>query len=287
MTPPTWQALGRTFADGTRARVMGIVNATPDSFSDGGRWLAISDAVDHAARLVDEGADLLDVGGESSRPGASVVPVEVELERVVPVVEALARRFEIPISVDTTKPEVARRSIEAGAVIVNDIHGLDDPELAEVVARAGVGVVLMHMRGTPQSMQDDPRYDDVVREVRAELAERVERAERLGIPRSRIAVDPGIGFAKTNAHSLDLLRGLEALADLGCALLVGTSRKGFIGKLTGKAVGHRAVASAASALAAIAGGARVVRVHDVGATVDAVRVWEAQRGGPIRYFGGG
>ncbi len=273
-----WRALGFTFADDSRPQVMGIVNVTPDSFSDGGRSLAFDDAVALGERLVAEGADILDIGGESSRPGAAVVPVEEEIARVIPVVEALAGRVGVPISVDTVKPEVARRALAAGASIINDIRGLADPDLAAIVAQTGAGVVLMHMKGTPRTMQDDPRYDDVVREVRDELARMVERAEGLGIPRSRIAIDPGIGFGKRTVHNLLLLQNLEAFAGIGCVMLVGTSRKGFLGKLTGRPTGDRTIASITSALAAIDGGARVVRVHDVGPMVDALRVWEGHRG---------
>jgi len=271
-----WQARGFTLADPTRPRVMGILNLTPDSFSGDGRAPSIAEAIRSAERLAEEGADLIDVGGESSRPGALPVELGEELARVIPVVEAVARRLAVPISVDTTKPEVARRALDAGAAVVNDIQALDDDAMAAIVAEAGAGVVLMHMRGTPGTMQDDPRYDDVVREVRDELARRVEAAERRGIPRSRIAVDPGIGFAKTFEHNLALLQNLQAFTGLGSALVIGTSRKGFLGKLTGRPVGDRAFASVASALAAVAGGAQVVRVHDVGPTVDAIRVWQAQ-----------
>ena len=273
-----WHARGITFADPTRPRVMGIVNVTPDSFSDGGRSLAFDDAVALAERHVADGADLLDIGGESSRPGAEIVPIEEELRRVIPIVEALAGRVGVPISVDTTKPEVARRAIEAGASIINDIRGLDDPELLAIAADSGVGVVLMHMQGTPQTMQVAPHYEDVVREVRDELARKIERAERAGIDRARIAVDPGIGFGKTFEHNLLLLKDLEAFASLGCLLLVGTSRKGFLTKLTGRRTEDRTVISVTSALAAAAGGARVLRVHDVGPTVDAFRVWAGHRG---------
>jgi dihydropteroate synthase len=273
----SWLGRGLTLADGLRARVMGIVNVTPDSFSDGGRSATFDAAMRVAEQLVAEGADLIDVGGESSRPGAAIVPLEEELARVIPVVEALARRFSVPISVDTTKPEVARRALGAGAAIINDIRGLDDPSMVEVVAGSEAGVVLMHMQGTPQTMQIDPRYEDVVLEVHDELARRVEAAVRRGISRSRIAIDPGIGFGKTHEHNLALLRNLEAFAGIGCTLLVGTSRKGFLGLLTGRPRAERVVASVASALAAVAGGAGVVRVHDVGPTVDALKVWEAQR----------
>jgi dihydropteroate synthase len=202
--------------------------------------------------------------------------LDEELRRVIPVVEALAPRVAVPISVDTTKAEVARQALRAGASIINDIRGLDgDPDLSRLVAEAGAGVVLMHMAGTPRTMQDDPRYDDVVREVRDDLARRIERAEASGIPRDRIAIDPGIGFGKTFEHNLELLRNLDRFANLGCALMVGTSRKGFLGTLTGRPVGERATASVVSSLAAVARGANVVRVHDVGPMVDALKVWTA------------
>jgi dihydropteroate synthase len=255
---------------------MGIVNVTPDSFSDGGRALAVEDAVSHALRLVDEGADLLDVGGESSRPGAEPVGLDEELRRVVPAVEALAPRVAVPISVDTTKAEVARQALKAGASIINDITALGgDPDLARVVADAGAAVVLMHMQGTPGTMQDAPSYDDVVNVVHDFLARRVEWAEARGIPRARIAIDPGIGFGKTIEHNLDLLRNLNRFATLGCAILIGTSRKGFLGALTGRPVSGREAASVASSLAAASRGASVVRVHDVAPMVDAIKVWGA------------
>lgn len=274
-----WEACGRAIvADGV-PKVMGIVNVTPDSFSDGGLAGTLAGAVAHAMHLIAEGADLLDLGGESSRPGAEPVPLDEELRRVIPVVEALTPLVTVPISVDTIKAEVARQALRAGASIINDIRGLDgDPDLSRLVAEAGAGVVLMHMAGTPQTMQVDPRYDDVVREVRDDLARRIERAEASGIPRDRIAIDPGVGFGKTLAHNLELLRNLDRFANLGCALLVGTSRKGFLGTLTGRPVGGRATASVVSSLAAIARGANVVRVHDVGPMVDAIKVWTALHG---------
>jgi dihydropteroate synthase len=227
---------------------------------------------------VAEGADLLDIGGESSRPGADVVLVDEEIRRVIPVIRGLVGRVSVPISVDTTKPEVARFALEAGAAILNDIGGLDDPDLLAIAAESGAGVVLMHMQGSPRTMQVDPRYDDVVREVRDDLARKVERAEAAGISRERIAVDPGIGFGKTFEHNLLLLRDLEAFTTLGCVLLVGTSRKGFLGKLAGRRSGDQTIPSVVSALAAASAGARVVRVHDVAATVEALRVWEGHRG---------
>lgn len=280
MVNPRWEARGRAIVEGPRPRVMAILNVTPDSFSDGGRAEGIDAALRRAETFLAEGADLLDVGGESTRPGSEPISVDEELRRVVPVVRALTERFSVPISVDTTKVEVARECLDAGAAIINDIRGLDDPEMAELAGRSAAGVVLMHMAGTPRTMQDDPRYEDVVREVRDFLAARVSRAEAAGIPRSRIAIDPGIGFGKTIEHNLALLRNLDRFADLGCALLIGTSRKGFLGRLTGRPIPERGVASVASALAAASLGANVVRVHDVGMTVDAFRVWEAQRGWP-------
>jgi dihydropteroate synthase len=277
--PPRWEACGRTIVAGRVPRVMGIVNATPDSFSDGGRAATTDAAVAHAFALVAEGADLLDIGGESSRPGADPVGLDEELRRVVPVIEAIVPRVNVPISVDTTKAAVARRAIEAGAVIINDITALSgDPDLADVVAETGAGVVLMHMRGTPRTMQDDPRYDDVVAEVYDFLARRIEWAESRGIPRSRIAIDPGIGFGKDFEHNLELLRNLERFATLECALVIGVSRKGFLGNLTGRSVTERAAASVAASLAAALKGADVVRVHDVAAMADTIKVWTALYG---------
>jgi dihydropteroate synthase len=271
----SWAAGGRPVI-GRRPAVMGIVNVTPDSFSDGGRDLALGDAVARAEHLVAEGADILDVGGESSRPGAEPVGLEDELRRVIPVVEALAGRLSVPISVDTTKAEVFRRALGVGATILNDITALGgDPEMPRVVADSDAGVILMHMAGTPRTMQLDPRYDDVVAEVRDWLARRVDWVESLGVARGRIAIDPGIGFGKTVEHNLDLLRNLGQFATVGCAIVVGTSRKGFLGALTGRPVPRRMTASVVSALAAMTRGADVVRVHDVGPTVDALKVWDA------------
>jgi dihydropteroate synthase len=274
-----WEARGRAIVTDRVPRVMGIVNVTPDSFSDGGRVWTCDDAVAHALRLVDEGADLLDIGGESSRPGAEPVGVEEELRRVVPVIEALAPRVRVPISVDTTKAEVARRVLEAGAAIINDIRALGgDPALPRFAAEARAGVVLMHMAGTPRTMQDYPRYGDVIREVRDYLARRIKALELVGIPRARIAIDPGIGFGKTFEHNLEILRNLDQFATLGCAIVIGTSRKGLLGTLTGRPVAERATASVVSSLAAATRGAHVVRVHDVGPMADAIKVWTALRG---------
>ncbi|MHB1557439.1 MAG: dihydropteroate synthase [Isosphaeraceae bacterium] len=278
MADATWRTSGRILlpAGAPTPVVMGIVNVTPDSFSDGGRLSGAEAALEHAHRLAGEGALLLDLGGESSRPGSEPVPLDQELRRVVPAVEAIVEAIDLPLSVDTTKAEVARRALAAGASIINDITAMaGDPEMPRVVAEAGAGVVLMHMQGVPRTMQQDPRYDDVIAEVYEFLARRVEWAVAQGIPRERIAVDPGIGFGKTMGHNLAILRDLGHFATLGCAVLIGTSRKGFLGTITGRGVGERATASAVSSLAACVGGARVVRVHDVAAAVDAIKVWGA------------
>jgi len=260
-------------------KVMAVENLTPDSFSDGGRIASVDDAVNRACELVALGADLLDMGGESSRPGAEPVPLDEELRRVVPTTLAVASRVAVPLSVDTTKAEVARQALEAGAAIINDISALEaDPAMRDVVASCGAGVVLMHMRGNPRTMQIDPRYDDVVGEVCDYLAGRIEWALAGGISRDRIAIDPGLGFGKTTAHNLAILRNLHRFASLGCVLVVGTSRKGFLGKITGRDLWERATASAVSSLAAFVAGASVARVHDVAALVDAIRVWTAVRG---------
>ncbi|SIO20451.1 dihydropteroate synthase [Singulisphaera sp. GP187] len=275
----TWEARGRMVVADRVPRVMGIVNVTPDSFSDGGRAETLDDAVEQGVRLVHEGAAILDIGGESSRPGSEPVSLEEELRRVVPVVEALATRVDVPISVDTTKAEVARQALQAGAAIVNDISALgSDPELTRVVVEAGAGVVLMHMQGVPRTMQADPRYNDVVGEVLEFLERRIAWAEAIGIPRARIAIDPGIGFGKTVEHNLLILRNIDRFANLGCVVLIGTSRKGVLGVLTGRPVGERGAATVASSLAAGVGGASVVRVHDVAPMVDAIKVWTAIRG---------
>jgi dihydropteroate synthase len=274
-----WQAGGRVIVADRRPRVMGVVNVTPDSFSDGRGAVDQRDAIERGMSLVTEGADLLDVGGESSRPGAESVGVEEELARVIPVIEALAGTAGVPVSIDTTKADVAREALRAGATIINDIRAMEgDPALARLLTESDAGVVLMHMAGTPQTMQVDPRYDDVVVEVRDYLARRADWVESLGVARSRIALDPGIGFGKTHGHNLELLRNIGRFATLGCAVLVGTSRKGFLGSLTGRPVGGRMTASVVSSLAAAARGASVLRVHDVGPMVDAIKVWEAVHG---------
>ncbi len=258
--------------------LMGVLNVTPDSFSDGGRFLDPGAAVEQALRLAEEGADLLDVGGESTRPGGAPVPAEEERRRVLPVLERLAARgFAVPVSVDTSKAEVARAAVAAGAALVNDVRGLADPEMARAVAEAGVPVVIMHMRGTPADMQSRASYRDVVAEVKAELAAALARAAAAGVPAGRTILDPGIGFAKTADHSLRLLSRLGDLAALGRPLLVGPSRKSFIGHVTGAPVGDRVPGTLAAVAAAVLGGAAFLRVHDVAAARQAARVAAAIR----------
>ena len=270
--------IGTRLFDGPGPFVMGIVNTTPDSFSDGGRFLDPGAAVDHALRLAEEGADAVDVGGESTRPGAPPVAAAEEIRRVVPVVERLrARGFPLPISVDTSKAEVARAALAAGADLVNDVRALADPELARVVAEAGAPVVLMHMRGTPADMAARAVYRDVVAEVRDELAAALARAEAAGVARERTILDPGLGFAKTAEHSLAILAGLAALKALGRPLLVGPSRKSFIGKVTGARVEARLPGTLAAVAVAVLAGAAWVRVHDVAAAREAARVAAAIR----------
>ena len=251
---------------------MGIVNVTPDSFSDGGRFLDASDAIAQGLRLREEGADLVDVGGESTRPGAAAVPVEEELRRVLPVVEALAKEG-IAVSIDTMKPEVMRRAIDAGCAVVNDVYGFRADGALEAVARAGVGVVAMHMQGTPGTMQKEPRYDDVVAEVTQFLLERAHALEAAGVARARIVLDPGFGFGKTVEHNKELFRALPRIASHGYPVLAGVSRKKMIGDFTGRPAGERAAGSVAAALMAVQNGASIVRVHDVKETVDAINVW--------------
>ncbi|MBS1109005.1 MAG: dihydropteroate synthase [Anaeromyxobacteraceae bacterium] len=251
---------------------------TPDSFSDGGRFLDPDAAVEHALRLASEGADIIDVGGESTRPGAPEVPEEEELRRVIPVLSMLARsRFPVPISVDTCKAAVARAALDAGAQMVNDVRALADAGMARVVAESGVPVVLMHMRGTPRDMRERATYGDVVGEVRAELAAAMARAEAVGIRRERIVLDPGIGFAKTSEQSMEVLARLPEFLSLGRPLLVGPSRKSFIGAITGAPPEERLAGTLAAVTAAVLGGATFLRVHDVAACRQAARVATALR----------
>jgi dihydropteroate synthase len=255
-----------------RPRIMGVVNATPDSFSDGGRFLDPARAVEHGLALAAEGADLLDVGGESTRPGSLPVEVEVELARVVPVVERLARETRVPISVDTRKAAVARAALDAGAATVNDVSAGSDPEMLPLVAARGAGWVAMHMRGTPETMQQDPRYGDVVAEVLAFLRARVRASLEAGIARERITVDPGIGFGKTVEHNLELLRRLGELRSLGLPVCLGVSRKSFLAKLADDPSTDRRAATLAAVAYGVLRGAEVLRVHEVAPAREAARV---------------
>jgi len=259
-----------------RARVIGIVNVTPDSFSDGGEHDSPEAAIAHGLKLAEEGADALDVGGESTRPGADGVSLEEELRRVIPVIERLAKQTAIPISIDTSKPEVMRAAVATGAGMINDVYALRREGALQAAAELGVPVVLMHMQGEPRSMQEAPGYDDVVGDVHRFLAERIFAAEMAGIPKSRIVVDPGFGFGKSREHNLVLLAQLERFGELGVPLLAGLSRKKTIGELIGREEPHdRVFGSVAAHLVAAQRGARLVRVHDVAATVDALKVWNA------------
>ena len=267
---------GRRYSLGPAAWLMGIVNVTPDSFSDGGAFFETDRAVDHALSLACQGADVLDIGGESTRPGSRPVPEEEELRRVLPVIRGLRARTGALISVDTTKAGVARAALDAGADMVNDTSALRaDPAMAGVVARSGAAVILMHMKGTPLTMQEAPRYDDLVGEVRGFLAGRMRDAEASGIPAERIALDPGIGFGKTAADNLEMLNRLEAFRELGRPLCLGVSRKAFIGLVLGAPPGERLEGTIAAAVLGFSRGARILRVHDVGPVAKAVRMAEA------------
>jgi len=260
---------------------MGVVNVTPDSFYDGGRHAEARAAIEHARRLVEEGADLLDVGGESSRPGAAPVAPDEELRRILPVLEGL-RALEVPVSVDTTKPEVMRVALEHGAAMINDITALASPGALDTVARSGAAVCLMHMQGSPRTMQANPVYRDVVAEVREFLAARAQACLAAGIARDRIVIDPGFGFGKTVEHNLQLLARLDSLAALGYPVLAGWSRKSSLGRITGRPAEDRLASSVAAALLAVERGARIVRVHDVAATRDALAVLAAVETGRLR-----
>lgn len=253
-------------------QVMGIVNVTPDSFSDGGEYNRLNDAIDHVAQLLKEGADIVDIGGESTRPGAYSVAEQEELDRVIPLVTAVKQRFNVPISVDTTKPRVMTESIGAGASIINDVNALRENGALQALAATEVEVCLMHMQGEPRSMQHNPDYDDVVCDVKAFLQERVAACEQAGIARERIWLDPGFGFGKSQRHNYQLLQRLQAFHELQLPLLVGMSRKSMIGHVTGREVNDRLAGSLAAATIAAMKGARIIRVHDVKETVDAMRV---------------
>ncbi|GAB4358601.1 MAG: dihydropteroate synthase [Gammaproteobacteria bacterium] len=274
----SFPAAGCRFVDYGQPRVMGILNVTPDSFSDGGRYLKRERAIDHAATLIREGADLLDIGGESTRPGATAVAVDEELERVIPVIEAVRARFDVPISIDTSKAEVMRAAVAAGADLINDVYALRRTGALEAAAESGAAVCLMHMQGEPRTMQEAPRYGDVVEEVARFLEERVAAALDAGISRDRLIIDPGFGFGKTLEHNLELLRRLPELKRLGLPILVGLSRKSMIGQLLDRSVAERVPGSVTLAALAVWQGAAIVRVHDVRETVEAVRITSAIRG---------
>ena len=257
--------------------VMGVLNVTPDSFSDGGRYVETASAVQRGLQMAEEGAAIIDVGGESTRPGAPPVEVREEIERVLPVVEQLAARLAVPVSIDTSKPEVMRAAVAAGARLINDVRALEAPGALEAAAESGAAVCLMHMRGEPRSMQDDPRYGDVVAEVSAYLAGRLQACRAAGIDEGRLCVDPGIGFGKRPEHNLALLAALDRLADPEIPVLIGVSRKSLVGIITGRPPGERLAGSLAFAALAVAHGAAIVRTHDVAATVDAVKVASALR----------
>ena len=262
---------GRYQLDLSTPKVMGIVNVTPDSFSDGGKYASTNLAVEHALRLVEEGADILDIGGESTRPNATPVCLEEELNRVIPVIEALAKRTNIPLSIDTYKPQVMQAAILAGVDMVNDVRALQEEKALDIVAHSSVGICLMHMQGTPQTMQVNPYYADVVTEVATFLQARLQACVDLGITKNRILLDPGFGFGKRTVDNIALLKSLHAVS-LGQPLLVGLSRKSVLGAMTGLEVDARLHASIAASVVAIMKGANIVRVHDVKAAVDALKV---------------
>ena len=272
MTAATlWQCRDRSVDLGAPV-VMGVLNVTPDSFSDGGRFAGRGAALAHARRMIDEGAAIIDIGGESTRPGAAPASVDEELDRVVPVVDALRRECAAFISVDTSKPEVMRAACAAGADIINDVRALREPDALTTAAHTGAGICLMHMKGEPRTMQAAPRYDDVVGEVSAFLAERVTACRAAGIESARLTVDPGFGFGKRIVDNLALLKHLGVLRKLGVPLAVGLSRKSMLAKITGREVDDRTAGSIALAAIAVLNGARIVRAHDVAATIDAIRV---------------
>jgi dihydropteroate synthase len=271
---------GKFQLDLTAPRVMGIVNVTPDSFSDGGKFSQTNLAVVHALKLAEEGADILDIGGESTRPNATPVSLQEELDRVIPVIESLAKQVSIPLSIDTYKPQVMKAALDAGASIINDVRALQEEGALEIAAKSNAGVCLMHMQGTPQTMQNNPYYDDVVNDVKAFLKARLQATTSKtngheGIEASRIVLDPGFGFGKTREHNIRLIRELESFAELGQPLLVGLSRKSVLGQVTGNDVDARLYASIAASVISAMKGAKILRVHDVKATVEALKVVSA------------
>ena len=256
--------------------LMGVLNVTPDSFSDGGQFFDTDKAIEHGLKMADEGAAIIDIGAESTRPGAEPVSMEEQIRRVVPVIEALCTKIDVPISIDTNRSEVAKTALQAGAAIINDITALSDERMGELAVKQRVPVILMHMQGTPATMQIEPKYKDVVTEVRRFLLKKAKRAEQFGIPKERIFIDPGIGFGKTLEHNLLLLRNIDKFVTIGYRVLVGTSRKSFIGKITDKNDPvDRIFGTAASVALCVAAGVSIVRVHDVADMVDVVKVTNA------------
>jgi dihydropteroate synthase len=276
--PLSWQCKDRKISLGERTLIMGILNTTPDSFSDGGKYFDSDKAIQHALEMIQDGADLLDIGGESTRPGAEAVSVEEELRRVIPVIKEVSRKTDRLISIDTTKAEVARQALEAGAHIINDVSALlADPGMQEVAKEARAGVILMHMQGNPRTMQMNPQYSNVVTEVRDYLAARIHQLTESGMARENLAVDPGIGFGKNLDHNTELLSQLPELLALGRPVVVGLSRKSFLGRITGRETGDRLAASLGAGAYALLRGAHILRVHDVKESCDLARVVDILR----------
>ncbi len=279
-----WHIAGRTLSFAQRPLILGIVNLTPDSFSDGGQHNDTAAAVHHALKLVEQGADLLDLGGESTRPGSLPISAGDELARVVPVVAELRKRTDVPLSIDTSKAEVARQCLALGAHIVNDVTALRDPDMLDVVREYSAGVILMHMQGTPETMQAQPQYDDVIGDIAAFFAERIQICEAAGVTREKLVLDPGLGFGKTFEHNLEILVRLEAFLALGRPICLGVSRKGFLGQITGRPRSERAVSTALLGFyGAMHGAAHLQRVHDIAETLDAVRMSVALRQAETKY----
>jgi dihydropteroate synthase len=272
-----WNCRGRELVCGQKTLIMGILNMTPDSFSDGGKFTDSEQAAAHGLQMAGEGADIIDIGGESTRPGSLPVPAEEEIRRTVPVIERLRGQTDALISIDTCKTEVARAALAAGVDMINDISALADPGMAELAAESGAGVVLMHMQGTPETMQTAPRYGNVVADVRKFLDERMAFALSRGVAPDQIVFDPGIGFGKTDEHNLSLLRGIPELAAAGRPVLIGASRKSFIGRMTGRGPAERLSGSLAAAVFAVLRGAQILRVHDVKESCDAARLVDTLR----------
>ncbi|MHC1726115.1 MAG: dihydropteroate synthase [Syntrophobacteraceae bacterium] len=279
---------GRAFELGSRALIMGILNVTPDSFSDGGRFSDYERAVAHAFELISQGADILDIGGESTRPGSEAVPLELELERIIPVIKAVREKSDVAVSIDTTKSEVALQAISAGADIINDVSSLRfDPAMVQVAAESGVPLILMHMLGEPRTMQKNPVYSSIISEIIAFLEGRMQFAAENGVDREQIIIDPGIGFGKTVAHNLTIIRNLEAFSCMDRPILLGASRKRFIGTVLERSEGERELGTAIVNAFGIAGGAHILRVHDVAFHREAIRMAEAIRSGTIPEASGG